>query len=70
MELPSDILIHNDLLGMKGTRGRLLQIAEGYYEVVYRFGGQIHRVLLPIGQTAIIRSEPEPESGETIEIER
>lgn len=69
MEIPSDVQIHNRLLGMKGTSGRLLQIADGYYELICRFGGQSHRVLLPVAGTAVIRRDPEAESTETIEIE-
>jgi hypothetical protein len=37
VELPSEVLIHNELLGLKGTRGTLLQIAaNGYYEINVR----------------------------------
>jgi len=55
MELPTDVLIHNELLGMKGARGRLLQLGrEGYYEVNCQFGDRIHRVLLPVNSTVVI----------------
>lgn len=60
MDFPADVLVHNTLLGLKGTRATLLRIAdEGYYELNARFGEQIHRLLLPIDQTALIYSSPE-----------
>ena len=71
MEIPNEVLIHNELLGLKGARGTLIRIApEGYYEVNLRFGGNVHRVLLPIVASVVISAEPEPNVGEQDEIER
>jgi len=71
MELPSEVLIHNEVMGLKGTAGTLLGIVEtGYYEVNLRFGGNVHRVLLPIDRTVLIAKEPEPAKAEGLEIER
>jgi hypothetical protein len=71
MEIPSEVLIHNELLGLKGGRGTLLQvIPEGYYELNLKFGENTHRVLLPIAATALISKEPEATVGEQIEVER
>jgi len=72
MELPAEVMVHNEQLGMKGTRGRLLQVSpDGYYELNVKFGERTHRVLLPIPATAVIAREPEPASGpEAEEIER
>lgn len=71
MELPADVLIHNEQLGMKGSRGRLIAVSgEGYYEVNCAFGEKIHRVLLPIRSTVLIAREPEPPPVENLEIER
>ena len=71
MEIPNEVLIHNELLGLKGARGTLIRVApEGYYEVNLRFGGNVHRVLLPIFGTVVISAEPEPNVGEQVEIER
>lgn len=70
MELPSEVLIHNDLMGLKGTAGTLLGIRDrGYYEVNLRFGGNTHRVLLPIDRTVLIAKNPEPPKAEGMEIE-
>lgn len=71
MELPAEVLIHNELLGMKGSRGMLLQVSShGYYELNCRFGEKSHRVLLPISSTILIHREPEPTPVEGLEIER
>jgi len=71
MDTPREVLIHNELAGMKATRGRLLAIsASGYYEVNCRFGEKSHRVLLPIANTVLIAETAEEVSGESIEIER
>lgn len=73
MELPIAVLIHNELLGLKGTKGSLIQIyPEGFYLLSTTFGSKIHKVHLPIGQTVLIVEEPEDEEvvGEPLEIER
>ena len=71
MEIPNEVLIHNELLGLKGSRGSLIRVSsEGYYEVNLRFGNNTHRVLLPIVGSVVISAEPEPAAGEQTEIER
>jgi hypothetical protein len=71
MEVPNEVLIHNELLGLKGSRAALLRIAdEGYYEVNLRFGNNTHRVLLPVHSTVLIAAEPEPQVGDQVEVER
>lgn len=70
MELPAEVLIHNDVMGLKGTAGTLLGILEaGYFEVNLRFGGNVHRVMLPIARTVLIAKTPEPPRAEGLEIE-
>ena len=71
MELPIQVLIHNELAGLKGVEGALHQISEnGYYILQYRFGDNMHRVLLPIQETALIFKEPEETVEEPMEVER
>ena len=71
MDLPTEIQIHNQLVGLKGGRGTLVAIhPEGFYEVKCPFGKSTHRVLLPIQETVIIFREPELDYGSNIEIER
>lgn len=73
MDLPSEVLIHNALLGMKGKEATLLQIhPEGYYELNCRFGEKIHRLCVPISETVLILQSPEDltVSGTVDNIER
>jgi hypothetical protein len=72
MEVPAEVLIHNETVGMKGSQGRLLQISpDGYYEVNVKFGDRLHRVLLPIARTVLIcRDAEEVVATEEVEIER
>ena len=71
MELPSEVMIHNEALKMKGSRGTLIAVsAHGYYEINCPFGDRVHRVLLPIRSTVLIASEPQEPPVEGLEIER
>ena len=71
MEIPAEVLIHNEQLGLKGARGTVIRIApEGYYEVNLRFGNNTHRVLLPTVSTIVINAEPETVAGDSVEVER
>ena len=71
MDTPCDVMIHNELLGLKGSPGTLMQTHEsGCYEVNLKFGPNTHRVLLPVTGTVLISKEPEPEVVPTIEVER
>lgn len=71
MELPAEVLIHNELLGLKGSRGYLVRVSpEGYYEANISFGENTHRVLLPIGGTIVISREPETQIHADFEVER
>jgi hypothetical protein len=70
MELPAEVLIHNETLGLKGGKGTLLQVGEGYYEVNCTFGERVHRTLFPISGTVLISREPEEATRPDLEIER
>jgi hypothetical protein len=71
MELHTEVLIHNDTLGVKGGKGVLVQISpDGYYEVNCVFGERMHRTLLPIQGTVLISREPEDTTRTEMEIER
>jgi len=62
METPLEVMVHCDVLGLKGTKARLLQISpHGYYEVNLQFGDRRHRTLLPIARTVLI--DPDAEEG-------
>jgi hypothetical protein len=71
MEVPTEVLVHNELLGVKGARGRLLTIGrEGYYEINLAFGERVHRVLFPIQETVVIAARPEEASPPPQDVER
>ena len=71
MELPAEVLIHNEILGLKGSRGDLIRINDhGYYEINLTFGERLHRVLLPIQSTVVIHREAEEVVKTDVEIER
>ena len=71
MELHTEVLIHNETLGVKGGKGVLLQISsDGYYEVNCVFGERVHRTLFPIFGTVLISREPEDSTRPDLEIER
>jgi len=71
MELPAEVLIHNELLGIKGGKGTLLQVTpDGYYEVNCTFGERVHRTLFPIQATVLIQRQPEDLTRVDLEIER
>ena len=71
MEIPADVLVHNDILNLKGVAARLLRVNDGYYEINLQFGGNVHRVLLPVARTVVIQQEPEPNvAADAAEIER
>jgi hypothetical protein len=71
MELPADVLIHNEILGVKGGKGTLITISpDGFYEINCVFGERVHRTLFPIQGTVLISREPQEMMRADQEIER
>ncbi|HEV3456379.1 MAG TPA: hypothetical protein VHG32_07450 [Thermoanaerobaculia bacterium] len=71
MELPAEVLIHNEIMSFKGITGTLITISpDGFYEVNTLFGEQLHRTLFPIQGTVLIAREPEEALHADLEIER
>jgi hypothetical protein len=71
MELPAEVLIHNEIMSFKGIIGTLITIsADGYYEVNCLFGERSHRTLFPIQGTVLIARDPEEMMRPDLEIER
>ena len=71
MDLPADVRVYNELVGLKGNRGSLIFVSEhGFFELRMQFKESTHRVLLPIAQTGLIFSEPEVSYVVEDEIER
>jgi hypothetical protein len=71
METPTEVMVHCELMGLKGTRGRLLGVSpQGFYEVNLQFGDKVHRTLLPVGHTVVIAAEAEENPGLVTDVER
>ena len=71
MDLPADIHITHEPLGLKNTKGTLVAVSpHGYYELRLVFNQRQHKVLVPIQGTSMIFREPEPEFATEAEIER
>ena len=71
MELPAEVLIHNEVMSFKGIMGTLIMVSpDGYYEINCRFGERLHRTLFPIQSTVLIAREPEEALVSDLEIER
>ena len=69
MELQSQVRVYNEALGVKGARGKLVQIhKEGFFEIALEVKERYFNALLPISGTIILAAEPLQES-ETIEVE-
>lgn len=70
MDLPAEVQITNEELGIKNGKGTLVAISpHGYYELRLSFNQRQHKVLVPISRTALIFRQPEPEFA-VMEIER
>jgi hypothetical protein len=70
MDLQSQIRVYNEALGVKGAKGKLLQIhSEGYYEVALEVKERYYEAFLPIQGTVILAAEPIIET-ESITVER
>jgi hypothetical protein len=61
IEKEAPIRIYNEVLGAKGSRGKLIRVAEGFYEVVIESQGRFYTALLPIASSVILAAEPELE---------
>jgi len=71
MEMPTEVLVHCELMSLKGGRGRLLSVAPaGYYEVNLQFGDKMHRTLLPVSRTVLIQADAEENPGLASDVER
>lgn len=69
IEREGAIKIYSEALGAKGAKGRLVRVAEGFYEVLIEIQGKLFTGLLPIASTVILAAEAEEEIP-TLEVER
>jgi hypothetical protein len=71
MEIPGKVSVYCPLIDAKGTPATLLAVTDtGYFHLEVAIKGKVFAMLLPIGGTALIFAEPEPERLEDLEIER
>ncbi|MEL7061776.1 MAG: hypothetical protein AAGN46_17250 [Acidobacteriota bacterium] len=71
MDLPADVQLSNEQLGIKNGKGTLVAVSpHGYYELRLQFKDRLHKVLVPIAGTSIVFRQPEPEFAADMEIER
>ena len=69
IEREAIVRVYNETLGAKGLKGKLVRVADGFYEVILESGGKNYTSLLPISNTVILAAEPEEEVA-TIQVER
>lgn len=70
MDLQSHIRVYNEALGVKGAKGKLLQIhSDGYYEIALEVKERFYEALMPINSTVLLAAEPIVET-ESIPVDR
>jgi hypothetical protein len=70
MEPQSQVRVYNEALGVKGAKGKLLQVhPEGYYQVALEVKERYYQAYLPITGTVLLAAEPITES-ESVPVER
>ncbi len=71
MDLQSHVRVYNEALGVKGAKGKLLQVHEsGYYEIALEVKEHWYEAFLPINGTVLLAAEPIAVQQETIAVER
>lgn len=71
MDLPADVRVYNEQIGLKGSRATLIAVHDhGIYEIKLQLKEHMHRALVPVAETALIFSEPEISYVIEDEIER
>ena len=70
MDAGDAIRVYNDALGVKGAKGRLLNVKEqGYYDVTLEVKDKMYQAYLPISSTVILAAEA-VEASESVPVER
>ena len=70
MDAGTAIRVYNDALGVKGAKGRLLNVKDqGFYEVTLEVKERVYKAYLPVAGTVILAAEPYPET-ESVPVER
>ena len=70
MDLQSHVRVYNEALGVKGAKGKLLQIhSDGFYEIALEVKERLFQAYLPINGTVLLAAEP-LETTESIHVDR
>ena len=70
MDEQSHVRVYNEALGVKGAKGKLLQIhSDGYYEIALEVKERFYQALVPINGTVLLAAEPIV-STESIAVDR
>ncbi len=71
MELQTQVRVYNETLGIKGAKGKLVQVHDtsGYYEIALEVKERYYEALMPISGTVLLASEPITEL-ENVPVER
>lgn len=70
MDLQSHVRVYNEALGVKGAKGKLLQIhSDGFYEIALEVKERLFQAYLPINGTVLLAAEP-LEATESIQVDR
>ncbi len=70
MDEQSHVRVYNEALGVKGAKGKLLQIhSDGYYEIALEVKERFYQALVPINGTVLLSAEPIVET-ESIAVDR
>ena len=70
MDEQSHVRVYNEALGVKGAKGKLLQIhSDGYYEIALEVKERFYQALVPISSTVLLSAEPIVET-ESIVVDR
>lgn len=71
MDLPAKVIIFCPTLELKNKPGRLMAVSpHGFYEIWLDFSERNHTVLLPVGGTALVFSEPNTTGEPVLDLER
>ena len=70
MDEQSHVRVYNEALGVKGAKGKLLQIhSAGYYEIALEVKERFYQALVPIHGTVLLAAEPIVET-ESVAVDR
>ena len=70
MDLQSHVRVYNEALGVKGAKGKLLQVhSEGFFEIALEVKDRFFEAYVPIAGTVLLSADPLEET-ESIDVER